>query len=330
MFAKKCSYFGLCGGCVWQNLSRADYIAKKEAFIRRAFLDVGMDNIPLKPVVLLPTGIRRRACFAFYQGHFGFNEAQSHKIIEIESCPLLLNEINKLIPDLRQLVQKLGGAGDCFVLKTEAGVDIHLKDGKGMPDLTRLELLGSLAQNPSVVRLMYNNTPIFEKIPLSQRADTFLQPSAEGEKTLIDLVLRNVGSAKKAVDLFCGSGTFTRPLAEAGLFVIGYDNEAESVSSLKEMGRVRDLFRNPVLSDELKDVDLAVVDPPRAGAKEQVLQLAKTDIPKIIMVSCSPKTGARDIKILTESGWYLSEVIPVDQFTYSNHIEIVALLEKSA
>ena len=329
MLTKKCSYFGLCGGCVWQNLSRVDYIAKKEAFIRRSFLDIGMNDLPLKPVILLPTGIRRRACFAFYQGHFGFNEAHSHKIIEIESCPLLLNEINELIPVLRLLVQKLGGAGDCFVLKTEAGINVHLKDGKGMADLTRLELLGSLAQNTSVVCLMYNNTPIFEKIPFSQKADTFLQPSIEGEKILIDLVLKNVGSAKNAVDLFCGSGTFTRPLANAGLFVIGYDNEVESVSSLKEMGRVRDLFRNPVLPDELKDVDLAVVDPPRAGAKEQTLQLAKTAIPKIIMVSCAPKTGARDIKILMEAGWRLTEVTPVDQFAYSNHIEIVAILEKS-
>ena len=93
-------------------------------------------------------------------------------------------------------------------------------------------------------------------------------------------------------------------------------------------GCQRDLFRNPVSPDELKGVDLAVLDPPRAGAKEQVLQLAETQIPRIIMVSCAPKTGARDIKILTDAGWHLTEMIPVDQFTYSNHIEIVAVLEK--
>ena len=202
MLDKKCPFFGKCGGCVWQDLPQTDYVAKKELFIRRAFQDVGLNDIPLKPIILLPTGIRRRACFAFYQGHFGFNESKSHKIVEIDSCPLLLPEINALIPDLRTLVQKLGGAGDCFVLKTEAGVDIHIKDGKGMPDLNHLEILGALAQNEKVIRVIYNDTPIFEKLPSPYQADTFLQPSAEGEETLVDLVVKNVGQAKRAVDLF--------------------------------------------------------------------------------------------------------------------------------
>ncbi len=328
MLKEKCPFFGRCGGCVWQDLSEKDYLAKKELFIRRAFSDAGLDDIPLKPIVLLPTGIRRRVCFAFYQGHFGFNESHSHKIIEIDSCPLLLPEINTLIPDLHVLIKRLGGAGDCFLLKTDLGVDVHLKDGRGLPDLSRLEILGELAGRTEVVRLVYNNTPIFEKAPSLYQADTFLQPSLEGEKTLVNLVLKNVGKAKRAVDLFCGYGTFTRPLAEAGLSVRGYDSDARSVCTLGENGIQRDLFRNPLMPNELADFDLAVLDPPRAGAKEQVSQLAETQIPRIIMVSCAPKTGARDIKILTSAGWHLVEITPVDQFTYSNHIEMVAVLEK--
>ncbi len=329
MLEKQCSYFKKCGGCVWQDLSEADYLAKKELFIRRAFADVGLNDIPLNPILLMPTGIRRRVCFAFYQGHFGFNEARSHKIIEVDSCPLLESDLNSLISDLRSVVKNLGGAGDCFLLKTKAGVDIHIKDGRGMPDLAKLEMLNILATNPQVVRLIYNDTPIFQKAPLLYQADTFLQPSEQGEKTLVNLVLKNIGRAKKAVDLFCGYGTFTRPLANAGLSVMGYDSDSRSVSTLGEMGQVRDLFRNPLVPEELSITDLAVLDPPRAGAKEQVLQLADTNIPKIIMVSCSPKTGARDIKILTDAGWNLTEITPVDQFTYSNHIEIVAVLEKN-
>ena len=94
---------------MWQDLSEADYLAKKETFIRRAFADAGLTEIPLKPVILLPTGIRRRASFSFYQGHFGFNEAHSHKIIEIDSCPLLEPVLNALISDLRAL--RLARAG---------------------------------------------------------------------------------------------------------------------------------------------------------------------------------------------------------------------------
>ena len=330
MLKEKCPYFNKCGGCVWQDLSEQNYLAKKELFIRRSFSDAGINEIPLNPIILLPTGIRRRACFAFYRGHLGFNEAHSHKIIEINSCPLLEPTLNSLISDLRTLTQKLGGEGDCFVLKTEPGVDVHIKDGRKAPDLSRLEILGVLAQNDQIVRLMYNDIPIFQKTPLVFQADTFLQPSSLGEKTLVDLVLENTGDAQKAVDLFCGYGTFTRPLASAGLSVVGYDSDSRSVSILNEMGQVRDLFRNPLLPDELFGVDLAVLDPPRAGAKEQVLQLAETQIPRIIMVSCAPKTGARDIKILLDAGWRLTEITPVDQFTYSNHIEIVAVLEKNS
>ena len=166
MLKEKCPFFGKCGGCVWQNLSKKEYLSKKELFIRRAFSDVGLNDIPLKPIILLPTGIRRRACFAFYRGHFGFNESRSHKIVEIDSCPLLVKEINDLIPDLREIVKNLGTIGDCFVLKTGVGVDISLKDGKGMPDLTKLEILGKMTQKENVVRLVYNENPVFQKMPL--------------------------------------------------------------------------------------------------------------------------------------------------------------------
>ena len=104
------------------------------------------------------------------------------------------------------------------------------------------------------------------------------------------------------------------------------------VSEIKK--KIKDIDSSKLCEDlcytpeELSDFDLAVLDPPRAGAKEQVLQLSESQVSRIIMVSCVPKTGARDIKILTDAGWHLTQITPVDQFTYSNHIEIVAILEK--
>ncbi len=326
MLKEKCVYFGKCGGCVWQDLSPKEYTAKKESFIRRAFQDVGL-SIKLEPMILIPTGTRRRACFAFSGAHFGYNESKSHKIVDIDSCPLLTPALNKVLPILKTTVTQLKSAGDCFALGTSSGLDIHIKDKKGQPKLAQLEILNTLAGQENIVRVVYNNTPIFEKAPLTDTADSFAQPSLEGEQALIQIVTENVGNAKTAVDLFCGKGTFTKPLMQKGLCVMGYDN-AVSVLGLGPYGQQRDLFRNPLTANELQGIDAVVLDPPRAGALAQVTQLAQSNVANIIMVSCNPKTAARDIKILMDAGWILQKVISVDQFTYSNHIEIVCILKK--
>jgi len=326
MLKEKCPYFGKCGGCVWQDLSQQDYIAKKESFILHAFRDVGLE-VQLSPMVLIPTGTRRRASFAFMSGHLGYNETKSHKIVDISSCPLLTPAINQALPILKKTITTLKSSGDCFVLDTPLGLDIHIKDKKGVPKLEQLELLTGLSAEPSIARVIYNDTPIFEKAPLPATADSFSQPSQAGEDALIHLMMENVGDTKKAVDLFCGKGTFTKPLLEHGLSVMGYDN-SDSVLALGPNGEQRDLFRNPLIVEELNGIDLAVLDPPRAGALAQVEQLAMTNIPKIIMISCNPKTAARDIKILVDHGFHVDSITPVDQFTYSNHIELVVVLRK--
>jgi len=326
MLKKKCIYFGKCGGCVWQDLSPQDYIAKKESFILHAFQDVGL-SVTLEPMILIPTGTRRRACFAFNSTHFGFNEAKSHKIVNIDVCPLLTPALNKILPILKATVTKLASSGDCFVLETPSGLDIHVKDKRGQPKLEQLETLTALSTNANIVRVVYNDTPIFEKAPLPILANDFAQPSLEGEQTLVQLMLENIGSAKNAVDLFCGKGTFTKPLIDKGLCVTGYDN-ADAVHTIGHNGIQRDLFRNPLVINELDGIDLVVLDPPRAGALAQIQQLAQSTIKTIIMISCNPKTAARDIKILSDYDWQILKIVPVDQFTYSNHIELVCVLKK--
>ena len=158
-----------------------------------------------------------------------------------------------------------------------------------------------------------------------------MQPSIEGEKTLVDLVLKGCEKSQHVLDLFCGLGTFTKPLANAGKKVLGIDITEPSILSLQKQNisaRVQDLFRNPVLSKELNLFDTVVMDPARAGAKAQTEQLANSDVKKIIMVSCNSITFARDCKILLDAGYKIQKLVLVDQFTYSDHIEIVAYLEK--
>jgi len=326
MLEKKCAYFGQCGGCVWQDLTKQEYLTKKELFITRAFQDARL-NINLEPIVLIPTGTRRRTSFAFIKNHFGFNENKSHKIVDIDACPLLTKTINNALPVIKKTLGQLKSCGDIFILDTPFGLDIHIKTKTGIPNLEQLEILSTLSQEPTIARTMYNNTPVFEKAPLPGIADNFLQPSLEGEETLIRLVLEAAKGHKKAVDLFCGKGTFTTPLLNKGIATIGYDS-SDAVLALGTHGVQQDLFRIPLTANELNGIDLAILDPPRAGALAQTIQLANTDIKTIVMISCNPKTCARDIKILVDAGWHIKKMIPVDQFTYSNHIELVTILEK--
>jgi 23S rRNA (uracil1939-C5)-methyltransferase len=322
-----CPFFGKCGGCLYQDLTESDYYTKKENFIKRAFGDYGIE-INLSPIQTVPLGSRRRASFAYSGGRLGYNALKSHQIIEITECCLLKSEIVDFLPTLKNWVQQLGGRGDVFVLTTDFGLDIHIKPiKKEKISLQKLETLSIMANTPEVARLTYDNEPIASKVQLPFLPEDFLQPSAEGEKILIDLVLDSAKDAKKAVDLFCGGGTFTKPLLELGFKTIGYDC-SKSVERLGPNGVQRDLFRSPLLPEELADLDLIVIDPPRAGAKAQTEQIAKTNVPKIIMVSCNPQTAARDIRILLDNGWELVKTTPVDQFTWSNHIELVCELLK--
>ena len=329
MLKETCQYFGSCGGCIWQNLPLKDYTTKKENFVRRAFQDAGFTDIPLRPLILIPTGTRRRACFAIDNGHMGFNQLHSHQIIEISSCPLLHPTINAVLPVLTEKFKQLKLSGDIFILSTDFGLDIHIKT-KNATKLTLdfLENLNQLTQESTITRLVYNNQPLFEKMPLGAFADTFMQPSKEGEETLTRLMLENVSDEKTAVDLFCGKGTFTIPLLEHNVSIIGYDNVPEAVLCLKEHGQVRDLFRSPLTVHELNGINLVVLDPPRAGALAQIKEIAKSNVSKVIMISCSPKTAARDSYILCQSGFQIQSVTPVDQFTYSNHVELVAIFTK--
>ena len=162
----------------------------------------------------------------------------------------------------------------------------------------------------------------------------FLQATALGEETLTRLVLDYAGKAKSVADLFCGVGPFAFRLAERAK-VEAYDSDRAAIAALgaalkvtpglKPMtAAVRDLFREPLVPNEMKDFDAVVFDPPRAGAEMQARQLARSKVKTVVAVSCDAGTFARDAEILVGGGYVLNRVTAVDQFKWSSHVEIVA------
>ena len=231
-----CPNFNRCGGCLYLDMSLEAYIEKKKNFIYNSFSHEGI-TITLDNFILIPFGTRRRATFAFKKDLIGFNEQKSHRLIYLDKCPALIDEISELLPKLKPFLKELNKSGDIFIQKTKFGLDVHIKTKTGTPTLNERMLLAELAGSTNISRLHYNNEPILEKSPSPLPIDLFLQPSKEGEDALVQEVLSNISEQdKNIIDLFSGAGTFTTPLLLKGLNAKGYDFAGASILVLKENG----------------------------------------------------------------------------------------------
>ena len=171
---------------------------------------------------------------------------------------------------------------------------------------------------------------------------TFVQAVQQSEEIMRELVLAALDGAatrpRRTADLFCGVGTFTLALARRTQ-VLALDSDAAAVGALMAAARhaqglkpvvtkVRDLFREPLTARELQPFNAVILDPPRAGAQAQARELARSAVETVVAVSCDPGTLARDAQILTDGGYAITDVTPIDQFVYAAHVEIVAVLRK--
>jgi 23S rRNA (uracil1939-C5)-methyltransferase len=166
----------------------------------------------------------------------------------------------------------------------------------------------------------------------------FLQATRGAEAAMTAFVEQQAAGADRIADLYCGVGTFTFRLAGVAP-VHAADFAPEAVQALGAAlatapglkavtAEARDLVRRPVLAEELKRTDLVVFDPPRAGAAEQAAELARSSVARVIGVSCNPATFARDARTLIDAGFRLVRVLPVDQFLWSPHIELVGVFDR--
>ncbi|PTM60865.1 class I SAM-dependent RNA methyltransferase [Phreatobacter oligotrophus] len=348
-----CPHFGTCGGCALQHWADAPYLAWKRDIVAATLGQHGLRPEIAPTIDARGTG-RRRVTFHARRGSgtrlvVGFAAARSHAIVPIEACPLLAPSLANALPAARRIATALEGLGkplDIQVTAASQGLDMELRGAGRLSERERLGLIAA-ANAAGLVRLTNHGDLIMQRevpsiviagmaVPLP--AGAFLQATEAGEAVLSDLVLAGVGKARSVADLFCGIGPFALRLA-AKAKVRAVDSDAPAIASLAQALRkasglkpvqteARDLFRRPLLAAELKGLDAVVFDPPRAGAEAQVKLLAKADIGRIVAVSCNAATFARDAAILTDAGWTLGTVTPVDQFRWSAHVELVATFER--
>lgn len=347
-----CRHYKSCGGCQLQHASD-DFVADwKVGVVRQALAAQGLET-DFRPIVTSPPNTRRRASLSVKRtkkgAMAGFHARGSDVIIQIPDCQLLDPRLMAAIPVAERLAT-IGGSrkGELSVLVTlsEPGLDIAVTGGKVLDEPLRLALSAE-TETHRLARLAWDGEVIGQREPPVQRfgralvvppPGAFMQATPEGEAALLGAVTDIVGDAAQVADLFSGCGTFALPLAERAE-VHAVEGDAAMVAALdlgwrqagglkKVTHEARDLFRRPLMPDELRKSDAVVIDPPRAGAEAQVRELAGSDVPVIAFVSCNPVTFARDARILVQAGYQLHWIQVVDQFRWSSHVELVACLKR--
>lgn len=336
-----CPHFGACGGCQLQHMDRPSYEAFKTGLVETPLQFAGIDAKVERFIDAAGDGRRRATLHARAEGA-GYMRLRSHQVHDLDACPILVPGLAKA-PDIARAVMQAVGESDVSFTATLSGLDVVIRTEKKQARHDRVSplvgrfKLARLSMNGEMV--LQAQPPIVEmgkarvEIPMA----SFLQATAAAEAFLADYVVQAVGKAKTVADLFCGVGPFALRLAEQRP-VTAFDSDKAAIAALDKARRftkgirevtakARDLYRDALTQFELP-FEAVVLDPPRAGAEEQVKELAKSKVKTVVMVACDARTFARDAAILIGGGYAMSDLVAVDQFTQSTHIEIAATFRR--
>jgi 23S rRNA (uracil1939-C5)-methyltransferase len=353
-----CPHFFACGGCALQHWAHAPYLAWK---VERLVGTLARQRIETEvlPAFAAGPGARRRVALHARKGsreaaRLGYKARRSWDLVDIGACPIADPRIEAAIPALKRLAAPLfehaKSAPTLHVTLTDTGLDIDITgvearsgglsadarmliaERAAEADFARVTLAGEAAYMSRMPQVRLG--PARVGLP----PGAFLQATAGAEAAMSAFVKEAAADAARIADLYCGVGTFTFHLAEIAP-VHAADFTPEAVAALTSAlatapglkgvtAEARDLVRRPMLAAELKKTDVAVFDPPRAGAAEQAAELARSNVARVIGVSCNPATFARDARTLIDSGFRLERLLPVDQFLWSPHVELVGVFAR--
>ncbi|RST31043.1 class I SAM-dependent RNA methyltransferase [Sphingomonas ginkgonis] len=343
-----CRHFPACGGCQLQHVDDEAYRSYLVARIEGALAQQGMAATVRDPHLSPPRTRRRASLRALRTGQgvaIGFNEERSHRIVDMRECHVLAPELFALVAPLRRLLATLLAprrGAEVRMTLADQGIDLLIA-GVEAEGLAAAEALTAFAEANGLARLAldgglgpevrYEPGPTTVSLsgrPVPLPPGAFLQATRDGEAALVAAVREAVGDPRRTADLFAGLGTFALSLpgqvyaAEAGRDAVLALKRADGAIAADH----RDLYRRPLGPEELDRFDAVVLDPPRAGAAEQVAALARSAVPAIAYVSCNPATFARDAATLVAGGYRLDWIRPVGQFRWSTHVELAARLSR--
>jgi 23S rRNA (uracil1939-C5)-methyltransferase len=343
-----CRHYPECGGCQLQHVDDEAYANYLVERVAGALAQHELSTSILPPHLSPPRSRRRATLRAMKFGGrviLGFNAEKSNRIIDLKECHILRPELFALVDPLRRLLGLLLSpkrTAEVQVTLADQGADLLLRGVKA-EGFEAAQALVDFAEQQGLARLCLDEglgpevrwEPRPATVTLSGRPvllpiGAFLQATQDGEGVLVASVVEAVGSPRASADLFAGVGTFA--LALPGR-VLAAEASRDAVLALKRAAPAvsvqhRDLYRRPLMANELAGLDAVVLDPPRSGAEVQVAELASSAVPRIAYVSCNPATFARDAAVLASGGYRLDWARPVGQFRWSTHVELAAAFSR--
>ncbi len=345
-----CPHFPRCGGCQLQHLDDVAYATFLIDRIAGALQAQGLATEIRAPILSPPRSRRRAALHAEKKGAkvvLGYSEAGSHALVDLTDCAVLDPALFGLLAPLRRLLGRLMTSkrrADLHLTRVDQGIDVLIA-GVEADGLEAAEAIAAFGAQHRIARLSIDTglgpetrwepegvTITLGGVPIGFPPAGFLQATPEGEAALVAAVRDAVGAAATVADLFSGLGTFALALtpaarvyaAEAGRDAFMALKGGAALAQRMVFAEHRDLYRRPLTPAELDRFGSIVLDPPRAGAREQAINLAACKVPVIAYVSCNPGTFARDALTICEGGYGLDWVQPVGQFRWSTHVELAA------
>jgi 23S rRNA (uracil1939-C5)-methyltransferase len=336
-----CPHFGTCGGCQLQHMEAQSYAAFKTELVEAALRQAGLEARVERFITAHGAG-RRRATLHARKDRAGYMQLRSHDLLDLDACPILEPALRRA-PDIARALGTAIGECDISFTATNAGLDVGIRKAAKGVKAEKLVPLGNalglarLSLDGEMVLLRQQPTVSMGRLEVDLPIGSFLQATAQAEQVLADYVLTAIGKPKSVADLFCGIGPFALRLAEIAP-VYAADSDRAGIGALDKAVRytkglktvtakARDLFRDPLTRFEL-NFDTIVLDPPRAGAQAQVKEIAASKARHVVMIACDPKSFARDAAILVQAGFMLSDLVAVDQFAWSVHIELAATFRR--
>ena len=365
-----CKHFGTCGGCTLPGVPYAEQLAKKRKDLSRL---LGMD---VPPVIPSPSesGFRSKVAFVFgatkdtlVMGHYALG---SQRIVPIEECPVHHERGNRLAFALRDRLARARispGILRHVVIRTTADgreasamlvvarndkalrspvkaflaspdkpdgffVNIHTRAGPYMVGEETIKIEGRSHVKEIVGGVSYLVSPT-----------AFFQTNVGAAEILVKLVLEAIGASRRVLDLYCGSGLFSLPIARAGAMVMAVEENRQAIDDAESNVRLNRLPPRQIrfIASRVEDAltragkepwDAVVLDPPRQGCPRAVIDGVFNHIQpaRVVYVSCNPDALAKELPVILKSGYRATRVQPVDMFPHTDHIETVMAFERGA
>ncbi|MGY6039874.1 23S rRNA (uracil(1939)-C(5))-methyltransferase RlmD [Aeromonas sp. AE23HZ002T15] len=362
--ASFCPHYRECGGCSAQHLSEADQQGAKEAGLVSLFERLGnIQAPPLEPVLKGESRSYRRVCrlaIKFDKNgrctRVGFRRRQSNDLVEIQGCPVLAEPLSDLINPLRDCLNRLKSQrelGHAEFIQAEQGIMMLLRH-TGRPNETDRAMLIEFAQAQGIdlylqasdeqiepLRQQFQPSYSLDGLSLAFAPGDFIQVNGPINQSMVNQALAWLDATRddKVLDLFCGIGNFTLPLARQAREVVGVEGDLAMVERAQENARRNGIdnarFYKADLSGDIvgmswarEGFDLVLLDPARPGALEVMGHVAALSPKRVVYVSCNPVTLARDSQVLVKQGYRLTRLGMLDMFPHTGHLESMALFER--